>query len=350
MQSVMFLFLTLLLLSSGRNPSPEEQVIFDRIEYINDLKRFIDKNVWKGLAAKEFDLPLIYYTDRFSYVANPTQKFIDSFKPDLVFQRGALKIYKTNRLDSIPFHMETMTTFGDNSSAYNHNSPFMNCSSFEVTQKMVHDVHSTEQWTTMVIHEYFHGFQFKHPAHLAYFGKNIAVSADTLQEIYKSHGWFKASVDQENAMLLAALDAADEKQTQSLVDSFFLFREKRHLQAKRQLAVDIRQIEQAYETMEGTARYVEYSLYRHFARKDPDRDLAKSDTAYHAYGYFRNHTLEKDKWLYLSDKTRYFYATGFNMVRLFDKRKVNYKTRLFNEAGLSSEQLLQQYRTKKSRR
>jgi hypothetical protein len=350
MPRVLVLFLTLLFLSSGSNPTREEQVIFNRIKYINDLKGFIDKNVWKGLAAQEFDLPLIYYTDRFSYVANPTKKFIDSFKPNLVYQSGALKIYKTNRLDSVPFHMETITTFGDNSSAYNHNSPFMNCSSFEITQKTVPDVHSTEQWTTMVMHEYFHGFQFMHPAHLAYFGKNIAVSADTLQELYKSHGWFKESVDKENALLLAALDAADEKQVTSLVDSFFLFREKRHLQTKEQLAVDVKGIEQTYETMEGTARYVEYSLYSHFARKNPDRELVKSDTAYHSYGYFRNHTMGKDKWLYLSDKTRYFYATGFNMIRLLDKLKENYKTRLFNEGGLSSEQLLTQHRTKKSRR
>ena len=63
----------------------------------------------------------------------------------------------------------------------------------------------------MVMHEYFHGFQFMYPTHLTYFGKNIAVAADTLQEIYKLPGWFKESVDKENAMLLAALDVADEK-------------------------------------------------------------------------------------------------------------------------------------------
>jgi hypothetical protein len=50
----------------------------------------------------------------------------------------------------------------------------------------------------MVLHEYFHGFQFKHPTDLDYFEKNIAMSDDTLRNIYKSKEWFKESVDKEN--------------------------------------------------------------------------------------------------------------------------------------------------------
>lgn len=350
MQRLVFLCLILLLLSSSRLPRSEEKVILDRIVYINDLKRFIDKAVWKGFTDKKFDLPLVYYTDRFCYVANPTKKFLDAIRPDLVFEGRDLKIYKTNLLDSIPFHMETTVRFGDTSPEYDHNSPFMRCSSFEITQKTIPDVNATEQWTTMVMHEYFHGFQFKHPAHLAYFGKHIAVAADTLQKIYKLHGWFKESVDKENAMLLAALHAADDAQLTSRIDSFFLFRAQRRRQTERQLNLDVQQIEQTFETKEGTARYVEYSLYSHFAGKHPDGNLLKSDTAYHSYQYFRNHTLEKDKWLYLSDRTNYYYATGFNLVRLFEKLKINYQTRLFNEGGLSLEQLLQQHQTKKSDR
>jgi hypothetical protein len=290
----------------------------------------------------------VYYTGRSCYVANPTQKFLDSFQPDLVFEGSKLKIYKTNLLDSTPFHMETTVRFGDASPAYDHHSPFMRCSSFEITQKTIPDVNSTEQWTTMVMHEYFHGFQFKHPAHLTYFGQHIAVAADTLQKIYKAHGWFKESVDKENAMLLAALTTTDDAKTKSLIDSFFLFREQRRRQTERQLHVDVTQIEQTYETKEGTARYVEYSLYGHFSGKRPNRKLLQSDTAYHSYQYFRNHTLEQDKWLYLSDRTNYYYATGFNLVRLFEKLKINYQTRLFTEAGLSLERILQQHRAKKS--
>jgi hypothetical protein len=54
MQRVVFLSLMLLLLSSGSYPTREEEVIYARISYINGLKRFIDKAVWKGLANEKF--------------------------------------------------------------------------------------------------------------------------------------------------------------------------------------------------------------------------------------------------------------------------------------------------------
>jgi hypothetical protein len=174
MQRLLLLFLMLLLLSSGRHSDNEEQVILDRIEYIYNLKRIIDQSVWKNFADKKFDLPLIYYTANSCYVANPTKRFIASFSPRLVFENRELKIYKTRLIDSAAFHMETSVTFGDTSSAYNHRSPFMNCSSLEITQRFVQDVNSTEQWATMVLHEYFHGFQFKHPTDLDYFGKKYS--------------------------------------------------------------------------------------------------------------------------------------------------------------------------------
>ncbi|KAA5545806.1 hypothetical protein [Adhaeribacter rhizoryzae] len=348
MKSVMFLLLVSIFLSSGPYSSSKEQVIFDRIEYIYNLKRLIDKAAWKSFADKKYDLPLVYYTDSVCYIANPTNKFIASFKPNLVFEASNLKIYKTELLDSLPFHMETSLTFGDSSLAYNYKSPFMNCSSFEITQKTIHDVNATEQWATMVIHEYFHGFQFMHPAYLKYFQKNMTViPEDSLRKVYKAQKWYKASIDKENEILLTALTVADGKQIKALIDSFFLLREQRRRQAKQQLNFDVTAIEQTYETMEGTARYVEYSLYRNFANKAPNPKLVKNDPAYQSYKYFRNHNQEKDKWLYLTDKTTYFYATGFNMVRLLEKLKIKYQKRLFREDALSLEQILKQYVAKK---
>ena len=287
MQRMLLLFLMLLLLSSGRHSYNEEQVILDRIEYIYNLKRIIDQSVWKGFADKKFDLPLIYYTANSCYVANPTKRFIASFSPRLVFENRELKIYKTRLIDSAAFHMETSVTFGDTSSAYNHRSPFMNCSSFEITQRFVQDVNSTEQWATMVLHEYFHSFQFKHPTDLDYFEKNIAMSDDTLRNIYKSKEWFREGVNKENDILLAALHTADSSQVKALVDSFFIVREQRRMHTREELNSDITPIENTFETREGTGRYVEYSIYSSFAKKAPDKKLLKSDTAYHSYQYFR---------------------------------------------------------------
>lgn len=315
---------------SCRVADRHEKVIFDRIKYIYNLKSLIDKDTWSSFSRAEFDLPLIFYADSNCYVTNPNDKFLRQFNPVLVYKNKSLLIYKTSLLDSIPFHMETHISLGDYTPDYNYNSPFMHCSSPEITDKFVPDVHSTEMWATMVIHEYFHGFQFKHIQFQQFYAKHVNVSADTLKGLYNNNDWFKESVDRENELLLSALNATSKSEIKPSLIEFFKVREQRLLKSKELLKSDIRLIEKNYETMEGTARYIEYSLYEKFSSMQPDENLIKSDTLFKSYNYFNDYTISQDGWLYLSG-SNYFYATGFNIARLLDKMKVDYKHRLFNE-------------------
>lgn len=325
-------------------PERKEQVVFDRTAYIYHLKSWIDKDIWKGFADKEYDVPLVYYTDSSCYVANPTKKFADLYKPHRVFENNEITIYKVPLLDSVPFHMSTNIMLGDSTGDYNYRVPFMNSSSFEITRRIVPDVNSTEQWATMIIHEYFHGFQYRHPSYLAYFEKNVvSIPEDSLKRIYKSNPWFKESIDKENNFLLSAINTDRSDKRRQLVGAFFQQREQRRLLTKQRLHFDIQTAEEAYETMEGTARYVEYNLYREFAVMKPDEKLVRSDSSYHSNAYFRNYQIENDSWLYLTGKTAYYYAIGFNMARLLDRLKIEYQSRLFNEGGLSLEQILKTY-------
>ncbi|MGH2645213.1 MAG: hypothetical protein ACRDE2_14765, partial [Chitinophagaceae bacterium] len=265
------------------------------------------------------------------------------YKPVLIYTNGQLKIYKTKLLDSIPFHMATGITFGDSTSDYNYKSPFMNCSSVEITEKTIPGVNSTEKWATMVIHECFHGFQYKHKPYLNYMMNVIGkYPSDTLEKIYKANNWYKESIDKENNMLLAAINSTNQLDTRKFIDTFFQLREQRRLRTVKELNFNVKPLEEIYETMEGTARYVEYSLYKDFATMPADNELVKSDTAYHSYKYFKHYKINEDQWLYLTAKTSHFYAIGFNIARLLDKLKIEYKTRLFNEGNLSLEQILLQ--------
>ena len=337
-------FLVFTLYTFSLKAERKEQVIYDRIEYIYNLKSMINESVWKDVADKKYDLPLVYYTDTACYIANPTEKFINSYKPRRVFKNKGIMICKTPLLDSIPFHMSTNITLGDSTSDYDYRAPFMNASSFEITRNTIPDVNSTEQWATMIIHEYFHGFQYKHPGYLECFEKNVvSIHEDSLKRIYKSNTWFKESIDKENDALLSAINSTDDKEIKQLIKTFFQLREQRRLVTKQQLHFEIRTTEEVYETMEGTARYVEYSLYNKFATMHPDYKLIKSDSSYHSYNYFKNYKIENDQWLFKTSKTTYFYAIGFNIARLLDKLKIEYKSRLFNESGLSLEQILKTY-------
>lgn len=328
-KTIIILILTIVLYSC-KETSKHEKIIIDRIEYIYNLKLLIDKNTWTDFSNSEYDVPLVYYTDSNCYVTNPTDYFIDLFNPELINKNNTLSIYKTKLLDSIPFHMETEISLGDSISDYNYKTPFMNCSSPELTSKFVPDVHSTEMWATMVMHEYFHGFQFKHAKFITFYEKNINVSADTLKVLYKNNEWFKKSIDKENNLLLDALDSETNSEIQISIIEFFNIRDKRLKQTSELLNSNIKMIEKNYETMEGTARYIEYNLYNKFASIEPNVNLQKSDSLFQSYEYFKDYTLTKDKWLWMSS-ANYYYATGFNIARLLDKLKVDYKSKLFNE-------------------
>lgn len=344
MQRFTLISLLFLLFACKDKQIDQEQIIFDRIEFVFNLKQTVGENTWKAFNEKAFEVPLLYFTDSSSYVANPTEKFLATFRSKLVFQNRQIKIYRTyQRVDTLPFHMETGMTLGDSTDDYNYHSPFMKCSSYEEAAKTIPGLLSTEEWGTMIIHEYFHGFQYKHPLYLNYLEEsNIPViNRDSLQSFYKNNNWFKTAIDKENDFLLNAISEQDSILRESLIDSLFVLRNERRKIAQQKLNIDIEKYEKCYETMEGTARYVEHSLYNTFSTKRPDRNVLKSDTSFKSFEKFRNYEIKNDKWLYLTSNTgQYFYATGFNMARLLDKLNVEYKSKLFTQGGLSMEDIL----------
>lgn len=342
MNKTLFLLLTLLVFSCKDKDYGKEQKIFDRIEFVYNLKQTVSEKTWATFNDKEYDLPLLYFTDTSSYIANPTEKFLKTFKSDLVFQNKIIKIYKTkSRVDSLPFHMETGLTLGDPTEEYNYHSPFMMCSSYEETYKTIPKVLSTEEWTTMIMHEYFHGYQYKHKTYIDYYENEIVqIQPGSLVEIYKNNSWFKKSIDEENQLLIKALKENNSLNTRKLIADFFALRNKRRNEGIAKLKLDISKYEKCYETMEGTARYVEYSLYNLFSTKRPDSKLLKSDRSFKSFDKFRKYDIKQDEWLYQTEKTTYFYATGFNLARLLDKLKIEYKSRLFKEGKISMEDLL----------
>ncbi len=340
--TIVFFVLTVFSCTDKNKNVGADQKIFDRIEFVYNLKETIDKDVWGNFNNKVYDVPLVYFTDTSSYIANPTEKFISIFQPKLVYETKDLKIFKTEKiLDSIPFHMETGMTLGDPTDDYDYHSPFMKCSSFEMAKKTIQKVKSTEQWTTMIMHEYFHGFQYKHQNYMNYYENNIVqIQPDSLTTVYDNNIWFKEKMDTENGLLLQAIEATDRVKTDSLIAAFFQLRQERRTLTKEKLNLDIESFEKCYETMEGTARYVEYSLYNKFSTMGQDDKLQKSDTSYKSFDQYRQYSIENDPWLFTTSKTTYFYAVGFNMARLLDKLQIEYKTRLFNEGGLSMEDIL----------
>lgn len=220
-----------------------------------------------------------------------------------------IQIYQTEKVDDKPFHMHV--TFTDKESNIDYHTPFMRCSSLEQTSKTIPDVTSVNEWATMVMHEYFHGFQFKNDGYLdTYEAITNAVLPDTLIALAACHDWYRESITQENDFLLKAIDANDIEASRAYIQSFFELRNERRERVKKELCIYIVALEQLYETMEGSARYIEYCLYRHFG----------------------NFSLSDAKWLYTVGR-KYYYATGFNLLRLSDKLRIDYKYLIFKNVS-----------------
>ncbi|MDR2911753.1 MAG: hypothetical protein LBV38_00410 [Alistipes sp.] len=302
-----------------------EQEIFDRIGYVYDLKLVIERD-WPGFSSEKFDVPLVYYTDSVCYVANPTEALLAIRRATPVHRSGDVTIYKTALLDNVPFHMSVSITTGDPDSTesdFTYRSPYMLCSSFEITRATIPGVESIEDWATMVMHEYFHGFQLRHPQFLERYENAILglPPQDTLKRLYANDELFRRSVDDENEALLAALGSTDRGEIAAQIETFFELRKVRRERIKSLSGFDPTELEQLYEMMEGTARYAEHALSGELELIDPAAPMPE--------------------WLWRTDRSTWFYASGFNMARLLDELDIEWRRRIFSEKELSLERILE---------
>ena len=299
---------TLLALAAASAQSFNKDV--ERLQYVYTLKAVINDSVWSGFADKQYDVPLLYYGDTCCYVVNPTEKFLAKYPSVLVHSDNDIQIYRTKRVDDKPFHMHSTFTTDDESNI-DYYAPIMRCSSLEQTSRTVPDVTSVNVWATMVMHEYFHGFQFKNDGYLdIYEAITDALLPDTLSALATRYDWYRESITRENDLLLKAIDTNNIEVSRAHIQSFFKLRDERRERVKKELGIDIVALEQLYETMEGSARYIEYCLYRHFG------DFNLSDA----------------KWLYTVGRN-YYYATGFNLLRISDKLRIDYKDGIFKDVS-----------------
>ena len=202
--------------------------VVGRLQYVYALKDVINDRVWQSFTDKKNDVPLIYYDDSCCYVVNPSEKILNQYTAELVYKGDGINIYRTKRIDNIPFHMHVTIT--DEQDKIDYRTPIMRCSSLEQTSKTIPDVTTIKEWATMVMHEYFHGFQFKQDGFLNAYETIFAVCPqDTLSTLQAQLEWYKKSILQENELLLKAINAPDLDSTKAHIRAFLELRDSRRL-------------------------------------------------------------------------------------------------------------------------
>ncbi|MBS1500549.1 MAG: hypothetical protein JST32_00705 [Bacteroidetes bacterium] len=328
--------LHLCLVVNAQNSS--DKLAIRRIRYFYYLKDKLADKSWPGFGQQRYDVDLAYYSSGQTYVVDADGLIGKRTKLTVVYNDGKLKIGKTPRLDTISFHMSTAYEDKDSSILWYRN-PMMLCSDYESTRKHVPDVPDIRTWATMVMHEYFHGFQFRHPAFIHFANDSVSVSNSRLQSYYDNYPWFRESVEKENKLLLECLDEKDASQIKRLLKQYLMLRGRRLAQFKKIEKFDLGSQEDFLEKTEGSSRYMEYQLYLLFKKLPPDKELQRADTAYKP-ALFRDFKLTDKPWMYESNSIRYFYSVGLNIFRLLDKLRVSYKQKLFDDNSLTLSKLL----------
>jgi hypothetical protein len=183
----------------------------------------------------------------------------------------------------------------------------MECSSPEITMQAVPSVKTYEEWYAMLMHECFHGFQYKHTA---FWNKMLAstpevfITSDSLKALKLNYEWYRNMLSKENALLKKAYEASDIIEVRHILSDFYSIRNERLRAVKDRLRLDVIEFYPIIETMEGSARYIEYRLAREQGITDTD-------------------------WMTNLDSNSYYYASGLYLMLIMDKFHIPYKEELF---------------------
>ena len=317
-------------------------VICDRLSLFTEIKQKVAGSYWNSFNTKSLTPPLVYFSDSLSWLAysgNIKFKNIEYIKIECP---SGLILYKMNkRLDSVPFHMENKMSFTDSTLPY-YDQPIMFCSDVESTSKLVPDVKNTEEWLQLVMHEYFHSFQFNHKGFIQYFADSVDVKTDSLNDYYKNNEWFSNLAGIENACLLKALNSSSIDSTKYFCKQFIETRKERRQKFINEFHFDISAAEKFWEKVEGSARYIEYNTGFIYSNSHDDVTNSKCDTLFNHFNNYYKKDFEKQPWFYVKTQIMraYYYVTGFNLCRVLDKLNISYKEKLFDRPSVGLEDFL----------
>ncbi len=317
------------------------QLAVSRIQHVYKVRKMLGDEAWATFGGTQYSLPIIYYTHSTTFIANPHPKFLNRFSPKLLFESSDLKIFKLDyRIDTARFHMNVSMSFGADTTAYDYYTPYIKCSSREEFESVTGHHPNTQAWASMVLHEFFHGFQFLQNPYLQHAIQNNLIYpsiGESLQQLYVSHKWFTDYINLENELLLKAIASKRKQETDSLIVEFFKVREIRRSHIGSGSNQDFNLLEKSFEMIEGTARFIEsYTLAHPFV----DERLSVIDTSFRVHGdiLMQLENLSKS----ISSSGSYYYATGYNMTRLLKKLQIDYPSILFKQPSITLEDILKQ--------
>ena len=318
-----------------------------RISFVLNLKQRVAEKTWPGFGEKHTEGTLIYFNVDKSEVFFPNAQVIKTLDD---YDQYGKNYLLTSRTDSIPYHMENMLSFDKaDASRFFYDSPVEQYSSVEEIGNYIPSVESTEMWSTMVIHEMFHHYQLNNENYRAYAKSPISTSAlnpNNIISICKEDQNFLPMIQNENEYLMQALLEEDTSIRDELISKYLNARESR-MHRYSEAYPDLEQVENFYVIQEGSARYIEYEsmLILSDYANNSNSPVISNDPMFKSYSEFKEVDLNHKAFDYLTyaSPSTYYYAIGFNMMRLLDELNVEYKSKLLNNPDIGLHKYLEDY-------
>lgn len=323
-----------------------------RISFVLGLRKTLAEEVWEEFGIKKTEGTFIYFNKDKSEIFFPSQNVLSKLDS---YQTHSKDYILSSRTDSIPYHFEFMISFDPRDSVkFYHDHPVQQFLSTEETSTFIPSVKSTEMWSTMVIHEMFHHFQYNNEIFKEYAKSNVGklpFDIRNLMSLCKQDSLFMEGIQSENNLLLAAIDAEEESERIANARQYLSLRKSRIGKYQNQHP-HLEQVENYYTIQEGSARYVEYQsmlILNDFATKSEKYNL-EIDPMFDSFKEFQSVSLKSNDFNYLTyaGPNTYHYALGFNLMRLLDKMGVEYKAVLLNQPNKGLHEYLEIFLQKMS--
>ena len=280
------ILLALAFLITGAMPQQAQTLISDStrlskeqvLAQVGELKKLIDEKIWPTYNDPAYSMEMNYYEE------GPFRMHLDQAEDDTLAR--------------------------------------MECSSPEITIQAVPSVKTYEEWYAMLMHECFHGFQYKHTD---FWNKMLAstpenfITSDSLKALRRNYEWYRDMLSKENALLKKAYEASDIHEVRHILSDFFSIRDERLKTVQDRLGLDIIEFYPIIETVEGSARYIEYCLAREQGITDTD-------------------------WMTNLDSNSCYYASGLYLMLIMDKFGIPYKDELFQKCYTLTELIQEKIR------
>ena len=339
MKNLIYVSILLLICSCQNKPNQTEQSNVEihqedywrHLAYLIKLKNEVAERTWQDFTKKEFFTPAVYYTYDGAFVVNPNEHILSiaehrEMKP---FNKVAVIELSEKYTDTTNFNFTTSYSDSDSTSLY-YRQNVLTFQSFDLTKKLI-GINDLQDWSIMVIHELFHGYQRSIPEFKTYYA-NLEIPGGPDEYLGRYHHdlqWFKQSINEENEILKSIwINGADVSTSLKKFDSMRAHRLER---INEVYDVDIREVEDYEILLEGHARYFESLCKRYLSESDSDTSMLSEQDLTFITNMFEGYEVEKDKALYDIYNDRYYYQLGYNISMILEKYLPDYKESIYTE-------------------